>query len=99
MEKAEYKEQLGIPTLGLVSADVAQMRRVIQPESKHQALCDHFLCGNFGLVIGGARANSVRDTEGVTARGIRHHTTRVITRLSQTASSVERSGKGSKIAQ
>ncbi|CAM9990529.1 unnamed protein product [Sphacelaria rigidula] len=56
MEKAEHNEQLGFPTPGFVLANVANMRRVMQPDPEYQALCCNYFRDTFWLVfLGGYR--------------------------------------------
>lgn len=50
MIETEHNEQLGIPTLRLVVAYVAQMKRFIQPKTKHWALYNHLLLDGILLV-------------------------------------------------
>lgn len=70
-KEAELNEQVGIPTLGFVLINVAQMRGFIQPGTRHHAPSDHFLGDRFGLVWAGAtveRAVRNRDSCSKTLR-------------------------------
>lgn len=65
MTKAQNTKQLVMPTLGCVSAKVAQVRRIMQSESSYLVLYGHSLRDSFGAssreVVGrGAIAESLQ---------------------------------------
>lgn len=68
MTEAEHPEQLGAAALGIVSADVVHVRRLIQSETSYNAQFDGFLQGSIGAGLrgkgGGDIAVSLR-SEGV----------------------------------
>lgn len=61
MQKAGHNEQLGIPTLGFVLANVAHTMLYMQPETKHP-LYDHFLSDTCVLVFGGRERGVIAET-------------------------------------
>ena len=52
MEKTEHNDQLEISTFGFDLANVANMRRFMQPGPEHQALYGHIFRDTFWLVLG-----------------------------------------------
>lgn len=50
MDKADDNEQLEIPALGYVLANVAHTERLMQPDTNHPALYGRFLRDSVGLI-------------------------------------------------
>lgn len=72
MKSHQHDEQPGNTTLGFVFANIAYMKRFLQPDANDQALYDRLLLDGFGPVLGQlwgtwkAIVGSIHTTEAMT---------------------------------